>query len=52
VSLSPEEAARAIADALAADDGPLRVAIGQDAAWMLAERARLDDAAWLRRFGG
>jgi NAD(P)-dependent dehydrogenase (short-subunit alcohol dehydrogenase family) len=41
---SPKQAAAAIADAIASD-GPLRVPIGQDAAWMLAERAHLDDTA-------
>jgi len=41
--------AGAIADAIAATDGRLRVPIGQDATWMLAERARLDDAAWVDR---
>jgi NAD(P)-dependent dehydrogenase (short-subunit alcohol dehydrogenase family) len=46
---SPEQAARAIADAIAATGSPLRVPIGQDAAWMLAERARLDDTAWIAR---
>jgi NAD(P)-dependent dehydrogenase (short-subunit alcohol dehydrogenase family) len=46
---SAEQVAVAIADAIAATDGPLRVPVGQDAAWMLAERARLDDAAWLAR---
>jgi len=42
---SPEQVVGAIADA----DSPLRVPIGQDAAWMLAERARLNDTAWLAR---
>jgi NAD(P)-dependent dehydrogenase (short-subunit alcohol dehydrogenase family) len=46
---SPEQVAGAIADAVADADSPLRVPIGQDAAWMLAERARLDDTAWLAR---
>lgn len=46
---SPEQAARGIADAIAATGSPLRVPIGQDAAWMLAERARLDDGAWAAR---
>src|SRR5947208_513693 len=46
---SPEQVAGAIADAIADADGPLRVPIGQDAAWMLAERARLNDTAWLAR---
>lgn len=46
---TPEQAARAIADAIAATHSPLRVPIGQDAAWMLAERARLDDTAWAAR---
>jgi hypothetical protein len=49
VSASPERVASAIADAIAATDSPLRVPIGQDAAWMLAERARLDDTAWIAR---
>jgi len=48
---SPEQVASAIADAVAATDSPLRVPIGQDAAWMLAERARLDDSAWAARIG-
>jgi NAD(P)-dependent dehydrogenase (short-subunit alcohol dehydrogenase family) len=48
-SASPERVASAIADAVAATDSPLRVPIGQDAAWMLAERARLDDTAWVAR---
>ena len=43
------EAARAVADVIAAADSPLRVPIGRDAAWILAERARLDDAAWAVR---
>jgi NAD(P)-dependent dehydrogenase (short-subunit alcohol dehydrogenase family) len=46
---SPEQVAGAIADAIADADSPLRVPIGQDAAWMLAERARLNDTAWLAR---
>jgi hypothetical protein len=46
---SAEQVAAAIADAVAGDDGRLRVPIGQDAAWMLAERARLDDTAWVAR---
>ena len=46
---SPEQVAGAIADAVADADSPLRVPIGQDAAWMLAERARLGDTAWLAR---
>jgi NAD(P)-dependent dehydrogenase (short-subunit alcohol dehydrogenase family) len=45
----PEQVAGAIADAVADVGSPLRVPIGQDAAWMLAERARLDDTAWLAR---
>ena len=44
-----EQVAGAIADAIAATDGRLRVPIGHDATWMLAERARLDDAAWVDR---
>jgi NAD(P)-dependent dehydrogenase (short-subunit alcohol dehydrogenase family) len=46
---SPEQAARGIADAIADADGPLRVPVGQDAAWLLAERARLNDTAWIAR---
>jgi NAD(P)-dependent dehydrogenase (short-subunit alcohol dehydrogenase family) len=46
---SPEQVARAIADAIGDAASPLRVPIGQDAAPMLAERARLSDAAWLAR---
>jgi NAD(P)-dependent dehydrogenase (short-subunit alcohol dehydrogenase family) len=47
---SAEQAARAIVDAVTAPDvSRLRVPIGQDAAWILAERASLDDAAWIRR---
>jgi NAD(P)-dependent dehydrogenase (short-subunit alcohol dehydrogenase family) len=46
---SPEQAARAIADAIADTGSPLRVPIGNDAAWILAERARLDDTAWIAR---
>ena len=46
---SAEQVAGAIADTIAATDGRLRVPIGQDATWMLAERARLDDAAWVAR---
>jgi NAD(P)-dependent dehydrogenase (short-subunit alcohol dehydrogenase family) len=42
----PEHAAAMIADAIEAADSPLRVPIGQDAAWLLAERGRLDDTAW------
>lgn len=45
----PEETARAIVDAATETDAPLRVPIGSDAAWMLAERARLDDTAWAAR---
>ncbi len=45
----PEQVAHAIADAIGDADSPLRVPIGQDAAWMLAERARLNDTAWLTR---
>ncbi len=44
-----EQVAGDIADAIAGTDGRLRVPIGRDAAWMLAERARLDDAAWIAR---
>jgi NAD(P)-dependent dehydrogenase (short-subunit alcohol dehydrogenase family) len=43
------QAARAIVDAIADPGTPLRVPVGRDAAWLLAERARLDDAAWLAR---
>jgi NAD(P)-dependent dehydrogenase (short-subunit alcohol dehydrogenase family) len=46
---SPEQAARAIADAIADAGSPLRVPIGNDATWILAERARLDDTAWIAR---
>lgn len=46
---APEQVAAAIADAIAATDSPLRVPIGQDAVWMLAERARLDDHGWAAR---
>jgi NAD(P)-dependent dehydrogenase (short-subunit alcohol dehydrogenase family) len=46
---SAGQAAAAIADAIVAADDRLRVPIGPDAAWMLAERARLDDAAWIAR---
>jgi short-subunit dehydrogenase len=46
---APEQVAAAIVDAIAATDSPLRVPIGQDAVWMLAERARLDDTAWAAR---
>jgi len=45
---SPEQAAEAIANAIDTA-GPLRVPIGRDAEWMLAERARLDDTAWAAR---
>jgi len=45
---SPEQAAEAIASAIDTA-GPLRVPIGRDAEWMLAERARLDDTAWAAR---
>ena len=44
---SPEQVARAIADPIADTGSPLRVPIGNDAAWILAERARLDDTAWI-----
>jgi short-subunit dehydrogenase len=46
-----EQAARAIADVITDPSSPLRVPIGQDAAWLLAERARLDDTAWAARVG-
>jgi hypothetical protein len=46
---SPEQAASAIADAIDATETPLRLPIGQDAAWLLAERARLTDAGWAVR---
>lgn len=46
---TPEQAAATIADAIEAPASPLRVPVGQDAAWMLAERARLDDTAWSAR---
>jgi NAD(P)-dependent dehydrogenase (short-subunit alcohol dehydrogenase family) len=46
---SPEQAARAIADAIDDTSSPLRVPIGNDATWILAERARLDDTAWIAR---
>jgi short-subunit dehydrogenase len=45
------ETAAEMADAIEAADSPLRVPIGRDAAWLLAERARLDDTAWLARLG-
>lgn len=48
----PEAVAAQIADALeAAVTGPVfaRVPIGKDAEWVLAERARLDDAGWVAR---
>jgi len=51
----PEAVAGQIADAIeAAGQGPSfkRVPIGQDAAWMLAERARLDDDGWAARIRG
>jgi NAD(P)-dependent dehydrogenase (short-subunit alcohol dehydrogenase family) len=50
--LTAQQAARAIADAVADAGSPLRVPIGQDAAWILAERARVDDTAWAARFSG
>jgi NAD(P)-dependent dehydrogenase (short-subunit alcohol dehydrogenase family) len=46
---SPEQTAAAIVDAIADRDSPLRVPIGQDAARLLGERARLDDTGWLAR---
>src|SRR5262245_40044757 len=46
---SVDQLAAAIADAIADTDSPFRVPVGADAAWMLAERARLDDAAWPAR---
>jgi NAD(P)-dependent dehydrogenase (short-subunit alcohol dehydrogenase family) len=47
---SAGQAAAAIVDAIAATtDDRLRVPIGQDAAWLLAERAGLDDTAWMQR---
>ncbi|MGH8886083.1 MAG: hypothetical protein ACRDYX_13075 [Egibacteraceae bacterium] len=46
---APEQVAATIADAIEAADSPLRVPVGQDAAWLLAERARLDDTAWSAR---
>jgi NAD(P)-dependent dehydrogenase (short-subunit alcohol dehydrogenase family) len=46
---SPEQAAGAIADAIDAAETPLRLPIGQDAAWLLSERARLTDAGWAVR---
>jgi NAD(P)-dependent dehydrogenase (short-subunit alcohol dehydrogenase family) len=46
---SAERAAAAIVDAVTTTDGRLRVPVGQDAAWLLAERAGLDDAAWIER---
>lgn len=42
----PELVARAIADALADPETPLRVPVGADAEMVLATRARLDDAAF------
>jgi NAD(P)-dependent dehydrogenase (short-subunit alcohol dehydrogenase family) len=46
---SPQQAASSIADAIAASGTPLRQPIGQDAAWLLAERGRLNDAGWAVR---
>jgi NAD(P)-dependent dehydrogenase (short-subunit alcohol dehydrogenase family) len=46
---SATEAAAAIVGAIQSPDSPLRVPIGQDAAWLIGERARMDDAAWLAR---
>ena len=46
---APEQTAGALADAIADADSPLRVPVGRDAAWMLAERARLDNTAWAAR---
>jgi short-subunit dehydrogenase len=45
----PERVAAAIVDAALSGESPLRVPIGQDAAWLLAERDRLDDAGWAAR---
>jgi NAD(P)-dependent dehydrogenase (short-subunit alcohol dehydrogenase family) len=50
--LTAEQAACRIADAVADVGGPLRVPIGQDAAQIIAARARLDDAAWATRVSG
>jgi NAD(P)-dependent dehydrogenase (short-subunit alcohol dehydrogenase family) len=47
--ISPEQAASAIADAIDATDTPLRLPIGPDAASLLAERGRLNDAGWAAR---
>lgn len=43
------QVARSIVDALLSGESALRVPIGQDAGWVLAERARLDDDAWITR---
>jgi NAD(P)-dependent dehydrogenase (short-subunit alcohol dehydrogenase family) len=47
--VSPQQAASAIADAIAATGTPLRLPIGQDAASLLAERGRLNDSGWAVR---
>ena len=52
VGLTAEQAARGIADAIADTGRPLRVPIGQDAAGIIAARARLDDTAWAAQVGG
>ena len=52
VDLTAEQAARGIADAIADEGSPLRVPIGQDAAGIIAARARLDDTAWAAQVGG
>jgi NAD(P)-dependent dehydrogenase (short-subunit alcohol dehydrogenase family) len=52
VDLTAQQAARGIAEAIADTGSPLRVPIGQDAAQIIAARARLDDAAWAARVGG
>ncbi|HEV8565465.1 MAG TPA: hypothetical protein VGQ92_00005, partial [Actinoplanes sp.] len=46
---SPDQAASAIADAIDATETPLRLPIGPDAASLLAERGRLNDAGWAVR---
>jgi NAD(P)-dependent dehydrogenase (short-subunit alcohol dehydrogenase family) len=52
VDLTAQQAARGIADAIADAGSPLRVPIGEEAARIIAERARFDDTAWAARVGG